>query len=147
LVVIGCITLVAAGGWFTEQRLAFSFTSLLVNLTPGNGAQHGFRTECARSNNSSHTSLSAGCFIQHSTVERTCLPPLQTSCFTRVSLLKVVRHGTSGHRRRRNLEKRDSPLNQGGERSVEAQSHVIVDLKSIKSEPSVSDRLLNSTRD
>ena len=44
------------------------------------------------------------------------------------------------------LEKRDSPLNQGGERSVKAQSHVIVDLKSIKSEPSVSDRLLNSTR-
>ena len=105
LVVIGCITLVAAGGWFTEQRLAFSFTSLLVNLTPGNGAQHGFRTKCARSNNSSHTSLSAGCFIQHSTVERTCLPPLQTSCFTRVSLLKVVRHGTSGHLRRRYLEK------------------------------------------
>src|SRR5215475_11995221 len=59
---------ICCGRLVAEQRLAFSFTSLLSISLLGMVRSTGFGQ--SNKSNSSHTPLSAGCFIQHSTVER-----------------------------------------------------------------------------
>src|SRR5215472_9772003 len=125
------------GRLVAKQRLAFSFTSLLSISLRGmvRGKGFGHRAQDLVIRRTLRFLLVVSFNIAQ--LSGTCLPPLKTNCFTRVSLLKVVR---SRNLRPSKTEKsrEDGILRwiKAGNGRWEAQSHIILDFKSIKSDSS-----------
>src|SRR5215472_2438711 len=91
LVVIGCVTLVAAGGWLRNSGLAFSFTSLLSISLRGMVRSKGFGHSAQDLVIRRTLRLLLVVSFNIAQLNGSCLPPLKTNCLTRVSILKVVR--------------------------------------------------------